>query len=175
MKLYHASTQELSSLKPQQATRGSVDVPVSELQNGVYLTPHYDFALAMGSRPENSSTQLDEITRKITFEKPELFDPNKEVFIYVVETDSLPKENIEYIDENQYIIKGLAEVIPNEVQKVKAEEVLKYYELTNCHSSIHGKISNCFSCIFYTISRSTFGSNFFYNCKNNVFCTNPFS
>jgi hypothetical protein len=131
MKLYHASTHELSSLKPQQAAKGSADVPLEELQNGVYLTPHYDFALAMGSRPENSGTQLDEITRTITFEKPELFDPNREVFIYTIETDSLPKENVEYIDENQYVIKGLSEVIPNEVKKVKAEEILKYYELTN--------------------------------------------
>ncbi len=139
MKLYHASTQELASLKPQQATKGSVDVPETELQNGVYLTPHYDFALAMGSRPENSGTRLDEVERKITFEKPELFDPNKEVFIYVVETDLLPKENVEYIDENQYIIKGLAEVIPNEVQKVKAEEILKYYELTNWQKPVESK------------------------------------
>jgi hypothetical protein len=139
MKLYHASTHELSSLKSQQATKGSVDVPEAELQNGIYLTPHYDFALAMGSRPENSGTQLDEVTRKITFEKPELFDPNKEVFIYVVETDSLPIENVKYIDENQYIIKGLPEVIPNEVQKVKAEEVFKYYELTNWQKPLESK------------------------------------
>lgn len=139
MKLYHASTHKLSSLKPQQATKGSVDVPEAELQNGIYLTPQYDFALAMGSRPENSGTQLDEVTRKITFEKPELFDPNKEVFIYVVETDLLPIENVKYIDENQYIIKGLPEVIPNEVQKVKAEEVLKYYELTNWQKPLESK------------------------------------
>lgn len=139
MKLYHASTYQLSSLKPQQATKGSVDVPETELQNGIYLTPHYDFALAMGSRPENSGTRLDEVERKITFEKPELFDPNKEVFIYVVETDLLSKENVEYIDENQYIIKGLAEVIPNEVQKVKAEEILKYYELTNWQKPLEQK------------------------------------
>ena len=137
MKLYHGSKALISSLKPQQAQRGEVDVPEQELLNAVYLTPSYEFALAMASRPENSVTHID--GRQITFEKPEYFKPDEDIYIYTVDSNTIPEQNLKSIDELQYAITGLDEVPILELKKTKSRELLEFYELTNWSEDLEPK------------------------------------
>ena len=79
MKLYHGSKYKLDRLESRQAGKGDVEVPENELLDGIYLTPDYGFAVAMAARPENSVTTIDNNEHKITFEKPELFKPERDM------------------------------------------------------------------------------------------------
>lgn len=130
MLLYHGSSKELGSLKPHQAggpeDRGKV--PEGELLHAIYLTPEFDFAFAMAARPPGV-TEID--NRKITFEHPELFDPNKEVYVYEIDTEGLSESQLSKIDELQYVIEGLEELKPTKTHKLHSGEILNYYELTN--------------------------------------------
>jgi hypothetical protein len=131
MKLYHGSKHKIDHLEKRQAVKGEVDVPEEELLNGIYLTPDYGFAIAMAARPENSSTTLDNGEHKMTFEKPELFKPEENIFIYTIDTSGIPDENLKYIDALQYVVLGIDQIPVSEPEILKAKEVLKYYEITN--------------------------------------------
>jgi len=145
MKLYHASKDQLASLKPQQAQKGSAEVPNDELLNAVYLTPDYGYALAMGSRPEGS-TIIDEQNHTITFDRPELFNPEEEIYIYSIDSENVPENKLKMVDDLQYAIIDTEEIIPSEVKNTKAREVLDFYELTNWKEDkeISNEIKNLF-------------------------------
>jgi hypothetical protein len=129
MILYHGSAGKYPVLKKQQASsNGDVSVPEDELREGIYLTPDFGFAVAIGAMPEGG-VKIDEKT--IEFDHPDLFDPEKEIFVYEVDTDKIPKEHLRQFDKQQYIVEGLDEISFEAVHQFKAEEVLKYYELTN--------------------------------------------
>ena len=128
--LYHGSKALVDEIGKRQAMSNG-DVPHDEVLNGIYLTPDLGFAVAMAARPENSSTTIDDRAHKITFEKPELFDPEKEIFIYGFDTDDIPKENLRFVDELQYVVLGKESLIPKTVEREKAEKILEFYELTN--------------------------------------------
>lgn len=134
MKLYHCSKKLLESLKPQQA-QGEIspDVPAEELDRAIYLTSDYGYALAMGSRPDGV-THIDRKEKKIEFENPELFSPDEHIYIYEIDSDAIPKENLQQLkeDELQWKVTGL-EIPMSELQikKVRSREVMDYYELTN--------------------------------------------
>lgn len=131
MILYHGSSHRLTSLGRRQAQKGEgMNVPEKELLNAIYLTPDYGFAVAMGSMPEGAANINDE-KKTIEFENPQLFNPEKEIFIYKVDTTDIPAENLIEVDERQYAIINTDEIKPSSVQELKAEEVLKHYELTN--------------------------------------------
>ncbi len=131
MKLYHGSKQRLDRIESRHANKGDVEVPEDELLNGIYLTPNYGFAVAMAIRPENSSISIDEKKAQITFEKPELFQPAEDIFIYTFDSTHIPAENLKYVDEFQLVVLGMDALIPEEVSEAKASKVLDYYELTN--------------------------------------------
>ena len=129
MKLYHGSKNgNLITIKKMQAQAGEgVEVPEDELKEGIYLTPHYGYALAMAIRPDGV-THIDDETKTIEFENPELFSPEEDVYIYEVE---VPDEVARQIDKNQYVIENLDEVKPTVKNQHKAKEIINYYELKN--------------------------------------------
>ncbi len=129
MKLYHGSKNgNLNTIKKMQAQAGEgVEVPEDELKNGIYLTPHYEFALACAIRP-NGLTQIDDEAKTIEFENPELFSPENDVYIYEVEVS---EKEARQIDKNQYVVEGLDEIKPTAQHIHKAKEIEKYYELKN--------------------------------------------
>ena len=129
MKLYHGTNKKLERLENRQASNGSFEnVPEEELQDGIYLTPNYGFAVAMGVRPQGG-TRID--NNKISFEHEELFDPDQNVYIYVFDTEEeqFKDKVLEYHNKNEYMIKGKSELIPSKMEIIKASEVFKYYEL----------------------------------------------
>lgn len=109
MKLYHGSRFDLKKLNNKQAEKAEdlTDVPEEELQDGIYLSPDYGFALAMGTRLPGI-TEVGNDDKTIKFEHPELFDPESNIFMYTFDSDKIPTENIEleYIDKLHYIAKG---------------------------------------------------------------------
>ena len=128
MKLYHGSKYSLKKLSNKQATNGGFEnVPEEELQNGIYLTPNYEFAVAMAARP-NGGTRIDD--RKIAFENEELFNPEEDIFIYVFNTEDeqFKDKDLEFHNKDEYMVKG--ELVPSEVKQIKAKEVFQYYELS---------------------------------------------
>ena len=132
MILYHGSRIKLDTLKARQATTADdpKSLPEGELLHAIYLTPNFEFALAMGARPYGR-TQID--NNKSTFENPELFDPNSDVYIYEFDDSKIEAKNLRKVDEKQYAVIGVEQLIPTNIQHLKSRELLKYYELTNWH------------------------------------------
>jgi hypothetical protein len=130
MKLYHGSKEKFEVLERRQAQSPYVKVPDSELLNAIYLTPHLSFAIACGAQPTGVSN-VDNENKKITFEHPERFDPERDIYIYSIESENISLENLKKISEDQYAIIDIPEIKPDSVEQLKAGEVLKYYELTN--------------------------------------------
>lgn len=132
MKLYHGSKNNFTSIRKNLAVKAdNIEVPSNELLNGIYLTPNYGFALACAVRPNDSFTEIDEENKSITFEKPELFDSEEEVFVYETDIENISKEKIIEIDENQFVIVDIDELKVLNKFPHKAKEIKNYYELKN--------------------------------------------
>jgi len=80
--------------------------------------------------PEGAA-QIDDDSKTIQFENPHLFDPNKNIYVYEVDSTGLTKENIRKVDEVQYAVLGADHVKPHTIHEIKAGEVLKYYKILN--------------------------------------------
>lgn len=136
MKVYHGSTIPPEQLEGgligsrQATTLEGSGVPDSELKNAIYTTPKLGYAIAMAARPEGR-TEIDDLNRKITFDNPEAFDPEKEIYIYELETDGLPEGAVDNIDERQIALNLREGIKPVGVQRLHAKVVMDYYELTN--------------------------------------------
>lgn len=131
MRLYHGSTQRLDVLRPSQAQAGEgLQVPAGELLHAIYFTSDREFALAVGAMPEGAA-HIDHEHHTIAFEHPEHFDPKKPVYIYEIESEDVPRENLEEVDERQFAVVGLNEIHPRAVHETTAGEVLCYFELKN--------------------------------------------
>ncbi len=130
MKLYHGSKYKITQLEARQASGTVGEVPDTELQNALYLTPDYGFAIAMAARPENGATTTDDERHIITFEKPETFEPDRTIYIYTIDTDDIPDANLLYVDELQYAVRG-QNITPIQEEEFTARKVLEYYELAN--------------------------------------------
>ena len=76
-------------------------------------------------------THIDDEKHTIKFENPQLFDPEKVVYMYEFDSEAIPLENLKYIDERQSAVVGINELKPRTQIKHKAGEITKYYELTN--------------------------------------------
>ena len=145
MKLYHGSKQDVEKLTRQQASSPYTDVPEEEKQDAIYLTPDYGYAVAMGAKP-SGVTIIENDIKKIEFERPEDFDPERDIYIYTVDSKDIPKHLLtEEKDENGEIDRLqfaalVPEIIPELKEKKKAREVMKYYELKNWKESQEPKI-----------------------------------
>ena len=129
MKLYHGSPNNLDVIRKSQAQAGKeIEVPDSELLNAIYLTPKYEFALAIASMPEDAA-DIDEATKSIKFENSESFDPEKEVYVYEIDSETIPKENLKDVDEFQFAVLNTNELKPTVKHIHKAGDVEKYYEI----------------------------------------------
>lgn len=128
--LYHGSKVKLSELKSHQAeSRAEELVPEGELLNAIYLTPDYITALAMAARPEGvTSMEEKDGERTIQFEHPELFSPEQEIYIYSVNTDSIPQGHLRKIDDNQYAIVESQGIPMDSYEIRKAGDVFQYYK-----------------------------------------------
>ena len=130
MLLYHASAHKFSVIKRNQATVAEgLEVPEGELQNKIYLTPSFGFAIAMAAGP-TGITSISDDGAEISFENMNDFDSESSVYVYAVESENLPLEKLEQIDENQFTL-DLDELLPESVAEYQAKEVFNYYRLVD--------------------------------------------
>jgi hypothetical protein len=131
MILYHGSPNKFEVLRKNQTeSRDGVVVPKEELQDTIYLSIDYPFALAMCSMPRGlTNVDYDNMTIKTEF--PEDFDPNKKIYIYTVNSDSLPKEKLEFLSDGKQVAVHVDDLHYETIKELPAGEVLKYYKLLN--------------------------------------------
>lgn len=131
MKLYHGSKENFTSIKPHKAGKADhIEVPKDELLDAIYLTGDFSYALMNAIKPMGV-TRVDNENKIIIFENPNLFDPEKEVFMYEVDISHIPKENIVKVDDYQYAIINTEEIAILKKTSYKSSEILKYYKLEN--------------------------------------------
>lgn len=92
----------------------------------IYLSFDFGTALAFAARPEGVS-HIDHENRLIYFENPQLFEPEREIYIYQIDIDAIPEERIMRISKWQVAV--FDEIIPVKIEKYKAGEVTKYYHI----------------------------------------------
>ncbi len=130
MILYHASAHKFEAIKRNQATvADGLEVPEGELQNKIYLTPSLGFAIAMAAGPQGI-TSISDDGAEISFENINDFDSESPVYVYVIESENLPSEKLERIDENQFTL-DLDELVPESITVHAAKEVFNYYRLVD--------------------------------------------
>ena len=103
-------------------------MPDGELLNAIYLTPDFGSAVAIAAKT-GGLTVIDDEKHTIVFERPEDFDPDREIYIYEIDASQIPKENIKYVDERQVAVTEMEKITPLNVQELKAREILKYYTI----------------------------------------------
>lgn len=129
MKLYHGSSRKFDVIRKSQAQAGDgIEVSEDELLNGIYFTPKYEFALAVASMPEGAA-DIDEFTKTIKLENMEAFDPEKEVYVYEIDSEMISKENLINVDEFQFAVLNIEKIKPTSIYTHKAGDVEKYYEI----------------------------------------------
>lgn len=132
MELYHGSRRKLDKLEPQQAGAAEgLHVPEGELLDAIYLTPSYEYAIAMGARTEGVTRINDDHT--IEFQNPELYNPEDEIYVYEIDSAKIPQENLKEVDDLQIAVVDMPEIIPETMQELKAGDVEKYYEIREFH------------------------------------------
>ena len=127
--LYHGSNKRFEEIRKSQAEAClGISVPGGELLDAVYLTPDFGFAVAMAAKT-GGLTEIDDEKHTIVFERPEDFDPDKEVYIYEIDASQIPEENIRYVDERQIAVTGVEKMVLVNMRGIKAREILKYYTI----------------------------------------------
>lgn len=121
---YHGSNSLFGTLKRRQAW-GPPGTPKEESLNVIYLSPDPAFALAIAATPEGINT-INHKERTIQFENPEKFDPEKIVYVYLVDEAKIPESKMIRIDDWQIAV-DVEEIIPDKVEFHKAGEILQHY------------------------------------------------
>jgi hypothetical protein len=127
MNLYHGSKTKVMQLERHKAT-GSPGTPENESLDAIYLTTDFAFALISGAQPNNQITTVNFGERTVHFEKPDEFDPELIVYIYIVDSSKIPFDKQKQI-QNQQVIIDLNEIVPDRVETHKASEIYQYYKV----------------------------------------------
>ena len=129
MTLYHGSSHNFPAVRPSQAQAGEgIQVPEGELLEAIYLTPSYEFALAIAAMPEGAA-HINHEAKTVEFENLDLFDPEKEVYVYEFDESKIPPENLIKVDERQYAVVRMNELVPEHQSIHKAGELKQYFEI----------------------------------------------
>ena len=123
---YHGSKKLVTALKRSQAW-GPPGTPKEESLNMIYFTPDFAFALVSAARPEGI-TDVNHDERTVHFENPDKFDPEKEVYIYMVDPSKIPDDKKLWVDKWQVAV-DIDEIKPDKVERHKAGEIYQYYSI----------------------------------------------
>jgi len=123
---YHGSKKLFPVLKRKKARGAPADKPLENL-SAIYFTPDYPFALALAARTRGC-TRISWSAKTIQFGNPEEFDPEEEVYIYIIDPSKIPEKNKIWVDEKQVAV-DLDEIEPEKVERHKAGEVSQHYSI----------------------------------------------
>ena len=124
--LYHGSEKKLDVLKRHQAW-APLGAPAGDSLDMVYFTPDFAFALVIAAGPEGIN-EVNYHERTVRFENPDKFDPEKEVYIYMVDPSKIPDDKKIWVDKWQVAV-DLDEIAPDKVKRHRAGEILRYYSI----------------------------------------------
>jgi len=123
---YHGSEKKFDALKRHQAW-APLEASTQESLSAIYFTPDFAFALVVAAGPEGIN-EVNYGEKTVLFENPEKFDPEKEVYIYVVDSSKIPDDKKIIIDPWQVAV-DLDEITPDKVEVHLAGEILNYYSV----------------------------------------------
>jgi len=101
--------------------------PRSEGLSAIYFSPDFSFALLSAVRCEGI-TVVDHDNRVAYFENLDRFDPQEEVYVYLVDPSRIPDDRKIWISKREIAVL-IDRIEPDEVQRYKAAEILQYYKL----------------------------------------------
>ena len=78
--------------------------------------------------PEGAA-HIDHEAKTIEFENLDSFNPENEVYVYEFDEGKIPPENLRKVDELQYAVVGMNELVPEHQSIHKAGELTKYFEI----------------------------------------------
>ncbi|MFH1894642.1 MAG: hypothetical protein ABH813_01955 [Patescibacteria group bacterium] len=126
---YHGS----GNLFPKIERRHPTDygIPRQDRKNAIYMASDRITALGFAAMPDgkNAIGQEDDGRRTVHFENPDLFDPDKEVYVYLVDISKIPGDKIFPGDEGE-IAADVDEITPVKIERHKAGEISQYYSIT---------------------------------------------
>ena len=126
--LYHGADRPFKTLKANQLTRSPSRsfLEVFWRKRGpIYLTPSLSFALFFGSKKWWGKNMIS-IKKGIVYFSS--FNPEKDVYIHVVDISNIPKEKLVWINERELAV-HLKEITPVRVETNKAGEISRYLEI----------------------------------------------
>ncbi|MFH1036460.1 MAG: hypothetical protein V1756_00115 [Patescibacteria group bacterium] len=124
---YHGSGNLFPKIERRHPT--NYGIPRQDRRNAIYITSDYITALAFAAMPEgkNAVGQWNG-KRTVHFENPDLFDPDKEVYVYFVDISEIPGDKVFPGDEGEIVV-DVDEITPVRIEKHKAGEVSQYYSI----------------------------------------------
>jgi len=123
---YHGSKKLFPKLKKHKAYAPPGAPPEDGLE-AIYLTPDFVFALFNAAIPPGT-TKADLMNRTMCFENPDMFNPEEEIYIYIIDPSKVPDDRKKYIDEWQIVV-DMDEIEPDKVETYKSAEILKYFTI----------------------------------------------
>lgn len=126
---FHGSRKRFKVLRRQKALAPPGRPPKEDL-NAIYLTPEFAFALACAVGSEENRIEVNHSLRTIRFENLNKFDPEREIYVYFVDPSNIPDAKRIWIDRWQVAV-DMDEVIPIKVERYKASEISKYYNIVS--------------------------------------------
>ncbi len=131
MLLYHGSDRPFKTLKRRQLTN-SPDKDKQEKEwkrrNAIYLSPSLAFALFFAVKPSSGMNMMSIRKKLVYFQKLDELDPQKDVYIHVVDISDIPPEKRKWANEYELEIQ-LKEIKPVRIETHKAGEIFEHFQI----------------------------------------------
>jgi hypothetical protein len=126
--LYHGSGNLFPKIERRQPT--DYGIPRQDRKDAIYMTSDHVTALGFAAMPDGKNAiGQEDGKRTVHFENPDLFNPDKEVYVYCVDISKIPGDKIFPGDEGEVVV-DLDEILPDKVERHKAGEISQYYSIT---------------------------------------------
>lgn len=131
MMLFHGNDRPFKTLKRRQLTT-SPDKDKGEKEwkrrNAIYLSYSFPFALFFAAKPSSGMNMMSIRKGIVYFEKLDEFDPEKDVYIHVVDISDIPPEKRKWVNEYELEVQ-LDKIKPVRIETHKAGEIFEHFQV----------------------------------------------
>lgn len=131
MELYHGSDSSFPTLKRRQLTR-SPDSDGQEREwkrrDAIFLSPSFRFALFFAAKPSSGTNRMDIGRGIVYFEKLDELDPEKDVYIHIVDISDIPPTRRKWVNEYELEVQ-LDEIALVRIETHKAGEIFEHFRV----------------------------------------------